>query len=82
VAVGGIDCETVVLADCATASATRADAMERVESILTIAGSDERLKAAKVLMEELGARAGVNASCRMGYGLGMGGGERSGSGKK
>jgi hypothetical protein len=41
VAVGGIDCETVVLADCAAASATRADAMERVDSILTAARSDE-----------------------------------------
>jgi hypothetical protein len=37
VAEGGIDCETVVLADCAAATATKADAMERVDSILVIA---------------------------------------------
>lgn len=36
VALGGIDCETVVLADCAEAMAIRADATESVESILTV----------------------------------------------
>lgn len=36
VADGGIDCETVELAVCAATTATRADATESVESILTI----------------------------------------------
>ena len=37
VAVGGIDCETVVLAVWAAARATKADAMQSVDSMLTIA---------------------------------------------
>jgi hypothetical protein len=37
VAEGGIDWETVVLADCAATRATRADATERVNNILIIA---------------------------------------------
>jgi hypothetical protein len=37
VAEGGIDCETVVLADCAATKATRADTTERVDNIFIIA---------------------------------------------
>ena len=37
VAMGGIDCETVVLADWAAARATKADATESVDSMLAIA---------------------------------------------
>jgi hypothetical protein len=37
VAMGGIDCETVVLADWAAARATKADAMKSVDSMLAIA---------------------------------------------
>jgi hypothetical protein len=37
VAEGGIDCETVVLAVCAAATATRASVTDRVDSILIIA---------------------------------------------
>jgi hypothetical protein len=54
VAEGGIDCETVVLAVCAAATATRASATERVKSIFdSCACVMERTKAAEVLTEEL-----------------------------
>lgn len=42
VAVGGIDCETVVLADWPTARVTRAEVKKRVDSILTITQVVER----------------------------------------
>lgn len=65
VAVGGIDCETVVLAFCAAATARRADAMESADSILVIvAGKLGSLRATGLLMgmmEELEHGADVNA---------------------